>query len=115
MAISIRNPVRTIDRIMSEHKVELLAVSVMPGPQMVSAIQLCREFRRKYSSVPIVWGGYFPSLYTDATLNAGYVDFAVKGQGEETFLGTARGPARGSEVFRHSSAVLQRRLRAPRA
>jgi len=31
--------------------------------------------------VPIVWGGYFPSLYTDASLNAGYVDFVVKGQG----------------------------------
>ena len=84
------HPERTIDRIMAEHalsdnKVELLAVSVMPGPQMVAAIQLCKEFRRKYISVPIVWGGYFPSLYTDATLNANYVDFVVKGQGEETF------------------------------
>lgn len=79
------HPGRTIDRIMSENTVELLAVSVMPGPQMVSAIQLCREFRSKYKSVPIVWGGYFPSLYTDAALNANYVDFVVKGQGEETF------------------------------
>jgi radical SAM superfamily enzyme YgiQ (UPF0313 family) len=79
------HPERTIDRIMSENAAEMLAVSVMPGPQMVAAIALCREFRRKYPSVPIVWGGYFPSLYTDATLNAGYVDFVVKGQGEETF------------------------------
>jgi anaerobic magnesium-protoporphyrin IX monomethyl ester cyclase len=78
------NPGRTIDRIMREHKVELLAVSVMPGPQMVAAIPICKEFRAKYMSVPIVWGGYFPSLYTDATLNANYVDFVVKGQGEET-------------------------------
>jgi anaerobic magnesium-protoporphyrin IX monomethyl ester cyclase len=79
------HPEKTIDRIMSEHQVELLAVSVMPGPQMVAAIRICKEFRRKYAAVPIVWGGYFPSLYTDATLNAGYVDFVVKGQGEETF------------------------------
>src|ERR1035438_7659462 len=62
-------PARTLDRIVSESKVEMLAVSVMPGPQMVSAIQLSKEFRRKYASVPIVWGGYFPSLYTDAALN----------------------------------------------
>ena len=34
--------------------------------------------------MPIVWGGYFPSLYTDAALNARYVDFAIRGQGEET-------------------------------
>jgi anaerobic magnesium-protoporphyrin IX monomethyl ester cyclase len=78
-------PGRTIDRIMRDHKVELLAVSVMPGPQMVAAIPICKQFRAKYLSVPIVWGGYFPSLYTDATLNANYVDFVVKGQGEETF------------------------------
>jgi len=33
-----------------------------------------------------VWGGYFPSLYTDSCLNARYVDFVVRGQGEETFV-----------------------------
>ncbi|MCX6620439.1 MAG: radical SAM protein, partial [Acidobacteria bacterium] len=74
----------TLDRLVAMNSIELLAVSVMPGPQMVAAIPLCREFKRKYPSIPIVWGGYFPSLYTDAALNAGYVDFAVRGQGEET-------------------------------
>jgi radical SAM superfamily enzyme YgiQ (UPF0313 family) len=79
-------PDETLDRIAREHKVLLLAVSVMPGPQMRAAIPLCRDFRLKYPSIPIVWGGYFASLYTDAALNAPYVDFAVKGQGEETLL-----------------------------
>ena len=79
-------PQATLDRIVAENEVTLLAVSVMPGPQMVAAIPLCREFRRKHPSIPIVWGGYFASLYTDAALNAAYVDFAVRGQGEETFL-----------------------------
>ena len=65
---------------------ELLAVTVMPGPQMVSAIPLCRAFKAKYPSVPIVWGGYFPSLYPDTCLNAAYVDFVVRGQGEDTFI-----------------------------
>ncbi len=95
------NPGRTIDRIMRDHKVELLAVSVMPGPQMVAAIPICKEFRAKYMSVPIVWGGYFPSLYTDATLNANYVDFVVKGQGEETFpalLAALRGDRRFGNI-----------------
>jgi Fe-S oxidoreductase len=80
------NPGSTLERIMQGSGATLLAVSVMPGPQMKAAIPLCREFRRKYPSVPIVWGGYFPSLYTDAALNAGYVDFVVRGQGEETLL-----------------------------
>ena len=39
-------PERSLDRIMSQSPAELLAVSVMPGPQMRAAIPLCREFRR---------------------------------------------------------------------
>jgi radical SAM superfamily enzyme YgiQ (UPF0313 family) len=80
------DPGLTVDRLASGQSVELLAVSVMPGPQMVAAIPLCRDFRKKHPKVPIVWGGYFPSLYTDAALNATYIDFAVRGQGEETLL-----------------------------
>jgi anaerobic magnesium-protoporphyrin IX monomethyl ester cyclase len=79
-------PGQTLDRLMRDKAAELLAVSVMPGPQMAAAIPLCREFRAKYPRIPIVWGGYFASLYTDAALNAPYVDFAVRGQGEETLL-----------------------------
>lgn len=78
------DPGSTIERIAAENCIELLAVSVMPGPQMVAAIPVCREFRLRHPSVPVVWGGYFPSLYTDAALNARYVDFAIRGQGEET-------------------------------
>ena len=58
----------------------------MPGPQLLQAVAVCRAFREKYPRVPIVWGGYFASLYTEAALNARYVDFVVKGQGEDTLL-----------------------------
>jgi anaerobic magnesium-protoporphyrin IX monomethyl ester cyclase len=80
------HPEETLDRLVKENSVQLLAVSVMPGPQMRAAIPICTNFRRKYPSIPIVWGGYFASLYSDAALNAPYVDFVVRGQGEETFL-----------------------------
>ena len=79
-------PHSTLEGLAQQGNVKLLAVSVMPGPQMVAAIPLCKEFRSKYPSIPIVWGGYFASLYTDAALNAPYVDFVIRGQGEETFL-----------------------------
>ncbi len=80
------NPMDALERVQREKPAELLAVSVMPGPQMVAAIPLCRRFKEKYPAVPVVWGGYFPSLYPDAALNADYVDFAVRGQGEDTFV-----------------------------
>ncbi len=79
------NPAESLDKIQRETPIEVLGVSVMPGPQMTNAIALCSCFRDKYPSIPIVWGGYFPSLYTDAALNARYVDYAVRSQGEDTF------------------------------
>lgn len=80
------NPLTAISELIRTHKVELLAVSVMPGPQMVAAMATSREIRARFPKVPIVWGGYFPSIFTRATLNAAYVDFAVRGQGEDTLL-----------------------------
>ena len=79
-------PLRTLEQLAQRSAIEMLAVSVMPGPQMVAAIELSKAFRAQWPNVPIVWGGYFPSLYPNATLNCGYVDIAVRGQGEDTFL-----------------------------
>ena len=80
------DPWAAIDAIMQSRPAEMLGVSVMPGPQLPGAVAVCRAFREKYPRVPIVWGGYFASLYTEAALNASYVDFVVKGQGEDTLL-----------------------------
>jgi radical SAM superfamily enzyme YgiQ (UPF0313 family) len=80
------DPDATLAHLIKTHSVELLGVSIMPGPQMVSAMHSCRTIREKFPHVPIVWGGYFPSIYPDATLNTPYVDYAVRGQGETTLL-----------------------------
>ena len=53
---------------------------------MAAAIETCREVRLRHPEVPIVWGGYFPSIHRDAALNAQYVDYVVRGQGEHTLL-----------------------------
>lgn len=76
----------TVLSLLAERDVEMLAVTVMPGPQTVGAVETCRKVRAQYPNVPIVWGGYFASNYTEAALNASYVDFAVRGQGEDTLL-----------------------------
>ena len=80
------DPATHILQLIDRHDVELLGVTVMPGPQMASAIDACRELRRLRPHLRIAWGGYFPSLYPDCALNAKYVDFAVRGQGEDTLL-----------------------------
>lgn len=80
------HPTESLAALIRQHKVELLAVTVMPGPQTVGAVASCREVRLRFPSLPIVWGGYFASNYTAAALNANYVDYAVRGQGEHTFI-----------------------------
>jgi anaerobic magnesium-protoporphyrin IX monomethyl ester cyclase len=80
------HPTETIAGLIQKHTVDMLAVTVMPGPQTVGAVSTCREIRARFPHVKIVWGGYFPTNYTAAVMNAEYVDFAVRGQGELTFL-----------------------------
>lgn len=80
------HPTETLLSILKQKPVELVAVTVMPGPQTIGAVAGCREIRSRFPHVPIVWGGYFASNYTAAALNAAYVDYAVRGQGERTFL-----------------------------
>jgi len=64
----------------------LVALTVMPGPQLIPAIGISAAVRARYPDAPIVWGGYFPTLYTAAALNAPYVDYAVRGPGEHTLV-----------------------------
>lgn len=66
--------------------VRLLALTVMPGPQLASAVPLSKALKSLYPDIPIVWGGNFGSLYPAPVLNSGYVDWLIRGQGEQTFL-----------------------------
>jgi anaerobic magnesium-protoporphyrin IX monomethyl ester cyclase len=69
-----------------DHPHALVAVTTMTGPQLLGSIEISSAIRRAFPSVPIVWGGYFPTLYSNAAINAPYVDYLVRGQGEQTLL-----------------------------
>ena len=79
-------PVEIMLKLIDTRNVELLGVSAMPGPQMKAAMEASQEIRRLRPHVKIVWGGYFPSIYPRAALNARYVDYVVRGQGEDALL-----------------------------
>jgi anaerobic magnesium-protoporphyrin IX monomethyl ester cyclase len=68
-----------------ESPARAVGLTVMGGPQIAPAIALSRAIRDRHPELPIVWGGYFPTLYPQAALNNDYVDFAVRGEGEQTF------------------------------
>ena len=64
---------------------DVLGVTVMPGPQLRTAIPITKRLKARFPGMQVFWGGYFPSLHTDAVLESGFVDVAVLGQGETTF------------------------------
>jgi radical SAM superfamily enzyme YgiQ (UPF0313 family) len=76
----------TVLRELASEPCDLLGVTVMPGPQVAPAIEISRAVREAYPQVPVAWGGYFPTLYPEAAINAPYVDYVVRGQGETTLL-----------------------------
>ena len=64
----------------------LVAVTVMPGPQLTQAVDVCRRIRAAMPQVPILWGGYFPTQHADTVLRSAFVDFVIRSQGEAAFL-----------------------------
>lgn len=80
------HPIGSILTAMADGSCALVGITVMPGPQVAPAIEIATIVRATHPQVPIVWGGYFPSLYPDSAINAPYVDYVVRGQGEETLL-----------------------------
>ena len=80
-------------RLAADAPFDAVGVSVMGGPQVQSAIAVSQAVRAIMPGVPIIWGGYFPSLYPGAASNASYVDYLVRGPGEQALaelLGTVR-------------------------
>ncbi|HXQ29592.1 MAG TPA: radical SAM protein [Gemmatimonadales bacterium] len=64
----------------------VLAMTVMPGPQLSQAVPQVRALKRAFPALVVVWGGYFPTQHSATILKDPAVDFTVRGHGEEVFL-----------------------------
>ena len=75
-----------------------LGVSVLTGPPIRDALRISRAAKDYRPDLPVVWGGWHPSLFGLECLKEASVDLTVQGQGEETFaeildcLAQGRGP-----------------------
>ena len=76
--------ISTTLRALEGGRIDAVGISVMGGPQLRTAISVSRAIRDRFPATPIVWGGHFPTICAEASLNSPYVDYAVRGQGEET-------------------------------
>ncbi len=70
---------------MEQGAFDVVGVTAMGGPQIAEAIAVSKAIRERHPDTPIVWGSYFPTLYPDTALAAPYVDYVIRGQGEDSF------------------------------
>jgi radical SAM superfamily enzyme YgiQ (UPF0313 family) len=61
-----------------------LGISVLTGPMIRGAIEVAKLAKNLHPALPVVFGGWHPTLLPDETLAEGYVDVVVRGQGEIT-------------------------------
>jgi anaerobic magnesium-protoporphyrin IX monomethyl ester cyclase len=67
-----------------------LGVSLLTGPMIRAAIEVATRVKGLRPQLPVVFGGWHPSLLPEQTLRESYVDIVVRNQGEVTFLEVVR-------------------------
>jgi len=70
---------------LGRERFDMVGVTVMGGPQLAPAIAVSRAIRERFPRLPIAWGGYFPTLQTEAAIGAPYVDYVIRGPGDHAF------------------------------
>ena len=86
----VGDPVACIEAVASERRLTAIAITVMPGPQLVRAVPMARDLKHRFPGVPIIWGGYFPSEHPEVVLRDGAADYCVRGQGERSLVALMR-------------------------
>src|SRR5215471_5697030 len=63
-----------------------LGISLLTGPMIRTAVRIARQVKEARPGLPVIFGGWHPSLLPAQTLQPSFVDAVVRGQGELTLL-----------------------------
>lgn len=63
-----------------------LGISLVTGPMIRETAEIAKALKEWNPEFPIILGGWHPSLLPKQTLEAPFIDFVVRGQGEESLL-----------------------------
>lgn len=75
-----------------------LGVTVLTGAPIHDAIRVTRAAKRHRPDLPVVWGGWHPSMFGTECLDEPAVDVTVQGQGEVTFAEVVERLAAGESL-----------------
>ncbi len=79
-----KNPSLKISEALANNGV-CFATTVLTGSPIKDALAVSQQVKKQFPEIPIVWGGWHPSLFPQQTLENEAIDVVVNGQGEVTF------------------------------
>ena len=62
-----------------------VGMTVFSGPPIGPALRLAEIIKQRHPALPIIWGGWHPSICPEQCIDSGVVDAVVIGQGEGSF------------------------------
>lgn len=65
---------------------ELVGVSCMTGDPILNGLKFSKIVKSINAKIPICWGGYHATIDYVNTIKNKYIDFVIRGQGEETII-----------------------------
>ena len=75
-----------------------VGISTITGTYIKDSLDVAKSIRSINPDVPLVWGGWHPSLKPEQTLKNKYVDKVVVGQGEQAFRDVVENIKNGNKV-----------------
>ncbi len=89
----------------------LFASSCILGFQVAHGARVARAVRQRFPDLPIIWGGWFPSVLPEAYFKEGIADAVGLGQGELTFRDVVHAIDAGEPLDKVSGLALWRESR----
>jgi len=83
-------------------------VTAMTGPQIDLALKASMLIRENFPLLPIIWGGWHPSILPHQTASHSLVDIVVKGQGEHTLLEVVSSLSNKGDISKISGIIYKR-------
>ncbi|KKL51443.1 hypothetical protein LCGC14_2295430, partial [marine sediment metagenome] len=75
-----------------------LGLSCMTGFQVYDALRVAKAVKTARPDLPIVWGGWHPSILPEETIQNEYVDIVIQGQGDRKFTDVVKRLANHSSL-----------------
>ena len=99
-----------------------VGITVFSGAPIASALKLSRQLKNRFRDLPIVWGGWHPSILPEQCVASGAVDAVIIGQGSlsgfapyEEYAGAVREELKPARAAKPRGRRVARDARAARS